>query len=108
MASKSPENPLQLSMAVIGGPWKTSILWALKDATLRFGELREQLPGITERALSMQLKSLQKNRLVARAAYGEVPPRVEYSLTDEGRELLPVLEVLELWGRYRVEKDQLL
>jgi DNA-binding HxlR family transcriptional regulator len=90
---------LDVTMDYIGGKWKTVVLWYLRDRTLRFGEIKKQIPDITEKMLSLQLKSLEEAGLVKRTAYAEVPLRVEYSLTDFGRSLRPVLEAIAKWGR---------
>jgi DNA-binding HxlR family transcriptional regulator len=95
---------LDVSMHFFGGKWKTVLLWYLRKNTLRFGELKKHVPGITEKMLSLQLKELEKDGIVQRTVYAEVPPRVEYSLTEEGQTLLPVLEELAAWGRMRAGK----
>lgn len=102
------QDPLEISMDIIGGKWKAQLLWDLRHGPLRFSALLNSRPGITERMLSRQLKSLKAARLVARNAYAEVPPRVEYELTAEGKTLLPVLEVLNAWGRYKGDQGRLL
>jgi DNA-binding HxlR family transcriptional regulator len=90
---------MDITMDYIGGKWKTVVLWYLKSNTMRFGELKKQIPDITEKMLSLQLKSLEESGLVKREVYPEVPLRVEYSLTDFGKTLVPVLEAIAKWGR---------
>lgn len=90
---------LDITMDYIGGKWKTIVLWYLRNKTLRFGELKKQIPDITEKMLSLQLKDLEKDGLVQREVYAEVPLRVEYSLTDFGKTLVPALEAIAKWGR---------
>lgn len=90
---------MDVTMHFIGGKWKTVVLWYLRNRTLRFSELKKQIPDITEKMLSLQLKALEEDGLVKREVFAEVPLRVEYSLTDFGRTLLPVLEAVALWGR---------
>jgi DNA-binding HxlR family transcriptional regulator len=90
---------LDITMDYIGGKWKTVVLWYLRDKTLRFGELKNQIPDITEKMLSLQLKSLEEKGLVKRTVYPEVPLRVEYSLTEFGKSLCPVVEAIAEWGR---------
>jgi DNA-binding HxlR family transcriptional regulator len=102
------QDPLAVTMAIIGGKWKVLLLWDLKEGPLRFSSLMQMRMGITERMLSRQLKALQGDGLVIRKAYGEVPPRVEYELSEEGKTLLPVLEVLSAWGRYKGDQGRLL
>ena len=90
---------MDITMHYIGGKWKTIVLWYLRDKTLRFSELKKQIPDITEKMLSMQLKNLESDGLVKREVFAEVPLRVEYSLTDFGKSLRPVLEAVAKWGR---------
>jgi DNA-binding HxlR family transcriptional regulator len=90
---------MDVTMHFIGGKWKTVVLWYLRNRTLRFSELKKQIPDITEKMLSLQLKALEEDGLVKREVFAEVPLRVEYSLTDFGRTLIPVLEAVALWGR---------
>lgn len=81
------------------GKWKVVILYHLKDAPKRYSELRKEMPGVTERTLSLQLKQLEEDGLVARQVYGEKPPvRVVYSLTDFGKSCRPVLDAILGWG----------
>ncbi|MER6913652.1 helix-turn-helix domain-containing protein [Streptomyces sp. NPDC000594] len=90
---------LDAAVDVVGGKWKPLILWALHDlGTLRFGELRRSVTGVSEKMLIQQLRELEADRIVHREVYREVPPRVEYSLTDLGRELNAALGPLGDWG----------
>jgi len=90
---------MDTTMKFIGGKWKTVVLWYLKNKTYRFGELKKQIPDITEKMLSLQLKSLEQDGLVKRDVFPEVPLRVEYSLTDFGKTLIPILNEIAKWGR---------
>ena len=90
---------LDLTMHYMGGKWKTIVLWYLRNEKKRFSELKKQIPDITEKMLSLQLKSLEEDGIVKRTVYAEVPPRVEYELTDFGRSLIPVVEAIAKWGR---------
>lgn len=90
---------MDVTMNYIGGKWKTVVLWYLRDKTLRFGELKKQIPEITEKMLSIQLKHLEDDGLIKREVYAEVPLRVEYSLTEFGKTLRPVLDAIARWGR---------
>ncbi|MER7889473.1 helix-turn-helix domain-containing protein [Micromonospora sp. NPDC094482] len=93
---------IDAAMEVIGGKWKVLILWALHEHPYRrFGELRRLLPGITEKVLASHLRELESDRVVHRVSYDEVPPRVEYSLTEDGKRLNDALEPLAAWGRER-------
>jgi len=90
---------MDVTMNFIGGKWKTVVLWYLRNKTLRFGELKKQIPDITEKMLSIQLKSLEEDGLINREVFDEIPLRVEYSMTDFGKSLIPVLEAIAKWGR---------
>lgn len=96
---------LDVTMEYIGGKWKTIVLWYLRKDTRRFSQLKRQIPDITEKMLSLQLKQLEKDGIINRTVFAEVPPRVEYCLTEEGKTLLPVLEELAKWGRWK-SKDK--
>ncbi len=104
MKDKTYHCALDVTMNFIGGKWKTVVLWYLRKESKRFSELKRHIPDITEKMLSMQLKELEKDGILHRKVYAEVPPRVEYSLTQEGKTLLPVLEALASWGRYMGQK----
>jgi len=91
---------MELSLAVIGGKWKPLILWHLRDiATLRFSALRRAMPSITQKMLTQQLRELEADGLITRTVYAEVPPRVEYGLTEPGRDIIPILEALCRFGK---------
>lgn len=83
---------------LIGGRWTMAICCHLAYGKLRFSELRRSLPNITERMLTLQLRKMEENKLVKRTVYAEVPPRVEYELTEIGSQLNPILKQLEEWG----------
>lgn len=93
---------IDAAMDVIGGKWKVLVLWALGERPHRFGELRRELPGATEKVLAAQLRELEADGIVHREVYEEVPPRVEYSLTLRGEALNEALEPLGAWGRANV------
>lgn len=94
----------ELTLQVLGGKWKPIILYHLsRESVLRFSDLRRTMPNITERMLTKQLRELEKDGLVLRTVYREVPPRVEYSLTPLGASLMPILMQLREWG-VRYEK----
>ena len=90
---------MEASAAIIGGKWKGVILFHLLDGVMRFNELHRQMPGITPRLLTKQLRELEEDGLVTRLVYPVIPPKVEYSLTDEAIELSPLLLSLNTWGR---------
>lgn len=86
-------------MSFVGGKWKTVILYHLKEEKKRYHELRKNMPTVTERTLSLQLKQLEKDGLVSRTVYTAKPPlKVEYALTDFGKTFVPVLEAISNWG----------
>jgi DNA-binding HxlR family transcriptional regulator len=88
-----------IAMDLVGGKWKAVILYHLKDASKRYGELRKEMPGVTERTLSLQLKQLEEDELISRQVYGEKPPiKVVYSLTEFGKSFNPVLDAIVGWG----------
>ncbi|CAM2858273.1 transcriptional regulator [Chryseobacterium flavum] len=90
---------VSLTMDLVGGKWKTVILYHLKDEPKRYNELRKEMPSVTEMTLSLQLKQLEKDGLVSRKVYGKKPPiKVIYSLTDFGSSFVPVLEAITKWG----------
>lgn len=93
-----------LTMGIIGGKWKTVILYHLIDGTLRYNELRKEVPMVTERTLSLQLKTLENDGIIKRKVYTSKPPlKVEYSLTDLGKTLIPLIQSVADWGNYAVE-----
>ncbi len=96
--------PVTTAMKVIGGKWKPIILWILREKILRFGEIRRFIPGITQKMLTQQLRELEAADIINRKVYPEVPPRVEYKLTEYGATLIPVLESLAEWGSIHREK----
>ena len=93
-----------LTMGIIGGKWKTVILYHLMDKTLRYNELRKCMPTVTERTLSLQLKALEEDNLISRTVYTSKPPlKVEYALTDFGKTLIPVIQAIANWGDFAVK-----
>lgn len=95
---KSYHCPVEAALDVIGGKWKPLILWALGDSVLRFNELQKALPGVNTKMLTKQLRELEEDGVITRKIYPEVPPRVEYAITDFGRTLIPILQALCNWG----------
>jgi Predicted transcriptional regulators len=96
---------LDAAMDVVSGKWKSLILWELDaHGVRRFGELRRALPGVSEKMLIQHLREMEEDELVHREVYREVPPRVEYSLTEHGRSLIQALRPLGAWGRERCER----
>ncbi|MFC0525543.1 winged helix-turn-helix transcriptional regulator [Pontibacillus salicampi] len=90
---------IEYTLSKIGGKWKTVILWHLGvDGTLRYNALRRLLPGVTHKVLSQQLKEMEEDGFIQRVAYNTIPPKVEYSMTDKGNTLMPILEQMHIWG----------
>ncbi|MFC4321603.1 winged helix-turn-helix transcriptional regulator [Litchfieldia salsa] len=90
----------ELTLHVIGGKWKMLIMWHLgKEGTKRFSELKSMIPDITQKMLANQLRELEEDLIIHREVYPVVPPKVEYSLTDHGETLMPILEKMYEWGK---------
>ncbi len=91
-------NPVEFALLFIGGTWKMPILWRLNQSTMRYGELKKNLPHITHKMLSAQLRELEKHELVTRTVYAQVPPKVEYALTEKGRQVMPLIIAIRDFG----------
>jgi DNA-binding HxlR family transcriptional regulator len=90
--------PVRATANVIAGKWKVLIVWHLSFRSLRFAEIRDLLPGVSEKVLTAQLKELEHDGVIRRLAADTVPPRVDYVLSQPGRELIPVMEAMCAWG----------
>lgn len=97
--------PMHNVMRVLGGRWKIALLYFVHQEHNRFSLLQKKMPFITTKMLSSQLKELERDGLVNRKIYAEMPPRVEYSLTETGKTLLPVLEDLYNWGEQHIQAN---
>lgn len=95
---------MEATLDLIGGKWKALILWHLLEKPLRFNELCREIPQVTPKILTQQLRDLEKNRLISRTVFPVVPPKVEYDLTPFGRSLLPILDAMCVWGRKYLEE----
>jgi DNA-binding HxlR family transcriptional regulator len=95
---KAPDCPIESTLDVIGGRWKVLILEELLKKTRRFCELHRALGGITQKMLTQQLRDLERDGIVFRKVYPQVPPKVEYSLTPLGRSLKPILDAMHAWA----------
>lgn len=97
--------PVEATIQLIGGKYKAVILWHLMNKTLRYSELHKLMPKATDKMLAQQLRELEKDDLISRKVYPVVPPKTEYSLTDFGKTLAPILDELCNWGeKYLYEK----
>ena len=99
MKECSSINPVNTTLKVVGGKWKPLILWHLSQGTKRFSELQKELPGVTQKMITQQLRELEDDGLVSRKVYPVVPPKVEYTLTEYGETLSPVLVEMAKWGQ---------
>lgn len=90
--------PVEATLSLIGGKWKTVIIWRLKGRTLRYNQLMSELARISPKMLTKQLRELEEDGLIGRTIYPEIPPRVEYYLTDKGKSLIPIIDAMCQWG----------
>jgi DNA-binding HxlR family transcriptional regulator len=104
MKKELPLCPVEATLSIIGDKWKILILRDLIDGTKRFGELKKSIGSISQKVLTQQLRDMEEDGLVDRKAYAEIPPRVEYSLTETGNSLKPILDSMFLWGQQYKEK----
>ena len=97
-AKELPACPVETTLALIGDKWKVLILRDLLPGTKRFGELKKSIGSVSQKVLTAQLRDMEEKGLLTRKVYAEVPPRVEYTLTDTGYSLKPILDAMEAWG----------
>lgn len=97
-AKELPACPVETTLSLIGDKWKVLILRDLLTGTKRFGELKKSIGSVSQKVLTAQLRDMEEKGLVSRHVYAEVPPRVEYSLTDLGKSLEPILNAMKTWG----------
>ncbi|MGI6011150.1 MAG: winged helix-turn-helix transcriptional regulator [Ruminococcus sp.] len=105
-ARELPACPVETTLMLIGDKWKVLILRDLMPGTKRFGELKKSIGNVSQKVLTAQLRDMEENGLIKRTVYAEVPPRVEYSLTELGRSLNPVLDAMRNWGEGYKEKNR--
>lgn len=99
--------PMEATLELIGGKWKALLLWHLVHGTLRFHQLRNLVPQATAKMLTQQLRGLERDGLIDRKVYPVVPPKVEYSLSEFGKTLIPLLEVMHDWGKEYLQKNEI-
>ena len=90
--------PVEITIGIVGGKWKSLILWHLHEKTMRFMELERIVSGVSQKMLTQQLNEIERDELLTKTVYAEVPPRVEYELTERGHSLFPVLEQMHGWA----------
>lgn len=95
---KTDHCPVSVTLDMIGGKYKALILWHLSEKTMRFSELKKQIRGATPKMLTQQLRELEYDQLIHREVFPVIPPRVEYSMTDLGRSVMPILVAMRDWG----------
>ena len=104
-AEKLPACPVETTLTLIGDKWKVLILRDLMGGTKRFGELKKSIGTVTQKVLTAQLRAMEESGLLTRKVYAEVPPRVEYTLTETGYSLRPILDAMMDWGEtYKTQK----
>ncbi len=103
---KDYECTIEMAFDLMGGKWKPRIVWWLGQGTLRFRELERKLPDTSHKVLVQQLRRLEADGVLRRTVHAQVPPRVEYALTDMGRKLLPILEALDGWAAEMLNAGQ--
>jgi len=96
--------PINTTIGIIGGKWKIPVLYVLREETLRFNEIQKLLPQVTQKMLTQQLRELERDGLVSRKVYAQVPPKVEYTITPMAKKLEPILDALCKWG-FEYQKD---
>lgn len=99
-----PNCPVETTLMIIGDKWKVLILRDLMNGTKRFGELKKSIGSVSQKVLTAQLRDMEEKELLTRKVYAEVPPRVEYTLTETGYSLKPVLDAMQNWGKAYQEK----
>jgi DNA-binding HxlR family transcriptional regulator len=103
----APNCPVDYAFQRVGGKYKGRILSMLKNGTMRFGQLRKAIAGVSPKMLTQVLRELEDDQLIMRTVYYEVPPRVEYGITDNAQRLMPSIELMAVWGREQMELNQM-
>lgn len=105
MKKDIPKCPVEVTLQLIGDKWKVLIIRELLTGTKRFGELKKSVGNITQKVLTSNLRTMESNDLISRKVYAEVPPRVEYTLTETGHSLKPILDSMVVWGTEYQKKN---
>lgn len=100
-------NPVEFAMDRIGGTWKMPILWRLKDKVMRYGELKKNIPHITHKMLTSQLRELEEEGFIYREVFAVVPPKVEYSITERGRRAILIIDEIRNYGLELMEEFEI-
>jgi DNA-binding HxlR family transcriptional regulator len=103
----APNCPVDYAFQRVGGKYKGRILSMLKNGPMRFGQLRKAIPGVTPKMLTQVLRELEDDQLIVRTVYYEVPPRVEYDITDNARHLMPSIDLIAVWGKEQMELNHM-
>jgi len=98
-------NPVEFAMDQIGGTWKMPILWRLQDRVMRYSELRRDIPHISDKMLTTQLRELEASGFIHREVYPVVPPKTEYSITEKGKTTIPIIETIRNYGLFLMEEN---
>lgn len=106
MRKELPACPVETTLSIIGNKWKVLILRDLMPGTKRFGELKKSIGNVSQKVLTAQLRAMETDGLLTRTVYAEVPPRVEYTLTDLGISLNPILNAMQTWGNEYKKEHQ--
>ena len=99
--------PVEVALSIVGGKWKLQIIYCLLSGTKRFGQLQRLIPRATQQMLTMQLRELEQAGILHREVYAQVPPKVEYSLTELGRSLEPIVHQIHSWGEWYCEQNDI-
>jgi len=99
--------PVEVALSIVGGKWKLQIVYCLLNGTKRFGQLRRLVPGATQQMLTLQLRELEQAGIIHRQVYAQVPPKVEYSLTEWGRSLEPIVYQVHAWGEWYCNQNDM-
>lgn len=97
--------PVDLFIEVMGSKWNVLIIWKLKNGTLRFSDLQKKMQNVNSNTLTTHLRELEDLKIISRVVFPEVPPRVEYTLTEYGKGLFPIFDAMRVWGLHYIERE---